>query len=300
MLLLVLAGCPTVQPARVTQFQQAADSAHTQAQATFNAINALITEDEINLVITKDKLQESDVQVILSQSDIAKWDKAFSAVDNYCKSLQALLDANLSSDVQTSIVGAADQLKNLDKNAVPDPVISTAFTEVAGLFTQAKAQSDAMKIAKQADPNMQVIFQAMASAIGSDASGATVWHTASEHWVDRMGKVEDAFHRNYDEFQKVHATTPPSSDEQAAFAAKQRLVVQNYIQLRDLRDAQLQALSSLQQSLLGLAEAHSALARGSASDLSTVLSSLQADLDNAKSLYDKFKALSTGKAATNG
>lgn len=288
-LTILAGGCASVQPARVIQFQQSADTVHTQAQITFRAIDDFVTEDEIRLVVTKGALAESDVAVMLPPSEIGKWEKAFSAVDSYCKSLSALLDPALATDTENSIVAAATELKALDKNALPDPIISTAFTQVGGLLIEAKAQGDALKTARSADPAMQVIFSAMAHAIGSDGDEPGLIKTVSEHWTDRMAARENLFHRNFDAFRQGHPK--PSDDDTAAFETSQRQVVLGYIQLRDQRDANLLALTSLRKSLLGLAEAHSALARGSSPDLSATLSKLQAELDAAKALHEQFKAI---------
>jgi hypothetical protein len=294
LMLCFAAGCPSIQPARVTQFQQSTDTVHVQAQTTFRAINDLVTEDELDLVVKKKDLTESDVAVMLAPTEIAKWEKAFSAVDSYCKSLAALLDPSLATDLEQSFVGAATELKTLDKNALPDPIISTAFAEVAGMLIEAKAQADALKVASSADPSMQVVFTSMANAIGSNDNKPGLITTVSKHWTNRMGVKDDEFHRNFDDFYKAHPT--PSKDEKTTFEAAQRQIVLEYIQLRDQRDAQLLTLTSLRKSLLGLAEAHSALARGSAADLSTVLTKLQTELDGTKALYDQFKALKPGAA----
>ena len=175
------------------------------------------------------------------------------------------------------------------RSVAPLPIVVRKVKRVA-----AKAQADATKIARNADPAMRLVFTSMADAVGSNDNKPGLITTVSKHWNDRMAVKEDNFHRNANEFHRAHPT--PSKDEQAAFEANQRSVVLEYIQLRDRRDAQLLALVSMRKSLLGLAEAHSALARGSAPDLSMVLSKLQAELDGAKALYDQFKALAPATA----
>jgi hypothetical protein len=70
-----------------------------------------------------------------------------------------------------------------------------------------------------------------------------------------------------------------------------REIVTAFIALRDKRDAQDLQLGSLRQSLLDLAMAHSALARGSDTDLATAINMIQQELQATRSLFDQFKAL---------
>src|SRR5205823_5507669 len=88
---LTVAGCKTVQPARVTQFSQAVNETHAQTQTAFTAINDLVTEDEIDRATKLDRLTEDDVTVVLKPEDIGKWDNAFGTIDKYCANLQTLV-----------------------------------------------------------------------------------------------------------------------------------------------------------------------------------------------------------------
>src|SRR5260370_23015186 len=81
--LLVVAGCTTVQPAQVTAFGQGVDTVKLQLDTTFAAANEMATEDEIDRAVTLPTLKEDDVGVVLKREDIAKWDKAFATVDLY-------------------------------------------------------------------------------------------------------------------------------------------------------------------------------------------------------------------------
>jgi hypothetical protein len=130
---------------------------------------------------------------------------------------------------------------------------------------------------RKADPAVRAVLASMADAIGaSDQTGVrgTVW----SNWETRLaqGPVRDysnAVRNNND-------------------LAGKRAAAEAYLDLLDRRDAQLAALASLRQSLLLLADAHAAAAAGSRTDLAGTLALISRQLDETKSLFQRFGAAS--------
>jgi hypothetical protein len=272
---LLLAGCgsvPVVQPARVGEFGQALDKTRVQTDTAFVAINAFITEDEIDRAVTQPTLTEENVPVILKPEDIAKWDRAFSALDSYVANLTLLLSPDRAKGFATATEQLATEFAKLDSNALPSAGVAAGFAELGRLLIELKAQTDALAAARKADPGVQLIFSQMAAAIGeSDRKG--IRGTVREHWNTRMA------------FESRDFLVAKGN------AAARKQIVLGYIELRDKRDAQDLQLGSLRQSLLDLAAAHSALARGSDVDLASAINMIQQELDATRALSDFFSSL---------
>jgi hypothetical protein len=64
--------------------------------------------------------------------------------------------------------------------------------------------------------------------------------------------------------------------------------VKDFIDLLKKRDAQDELLAALRRSYLALAEAHTALAKGRATDLGSAIDIVAAELKRARDLQDQF------------
>ena len=269
---LLVTGCTTVSPPRVTEFGQGVDKVKVQFDTAFTTINAMITEDEIDSAITAPTLTEEEVGVVLKGEDIAKWDAATSEIDQYVTNLGTLLSPDRPNDFSKALVDLGTEVKSLDPNLLPSPGVAAGFAELGRILIESKAQTDALRIARATDPAMQQIFTEMATAIGDDHSKG-LRGTVYQHWILRMAIQRQAF---------LTANDKPDV---------RRTIVMSFIALRDQRDAQDLQLASLHQSLMDLAAAHAALARGSDTDLATALAMIQQELTVTRTLYDQFNAL---------
>ena len=268
--LLSATACTTVPAPDVASFHQGVDTAKLQLDTAFATINQMVTEDEIDRAVTLPKLREEDVIVVLKAEDVAKWDTAFAKIDRYAANLTLLISPDNAKEFGTATEGLAAALAQLSPNALPSPGVATAFAELGRLLIEVKAQTDAVQAARTADPGIQKIFTGIADVIG-ESNQEGLRGTVSQHWAERLG------------------------DKQVDFLAAQgnarRSVVTDYINLRDQRDAQDLQLGSLRRSLLDLAAAHAALARGSNVELSNAVALIQQELDATRAFADYFKSL---------
>ena len=76
-LLLLGAGCATVQSPQVEAFHQGVSAAKMQLDTAFASINQMVTQDEIDRAITLPNLKDEDVIAVLDADSIARWDMAF-------------------------------------------------------------------------------------------------------------------------------------------------------------------------------------------------------------------------------
>jgi hypothetical protein len=268
--LLFMLGCASVPPAQVATFGQGVDAAKLQLDTTFASVNQIATEDEIDRAITLPTLNEEDVGNVLKREDIAKWDQAFAEIDDYVANLTLLISPDRANDFSSATESLATSLAKLDPQALPSSGVATAFAELGRLLIEAKAETDALHAARTADPGIQAIFSAMAQAIG-DTNQQGIRGTVWSHWILRMAVQRVAF-------------LDASGDAR-------RASVLVFIDLRDKRDAQDLQLGSLRQSLLDLAVAHAALARGANFELDAAIGRVQQELDATRALDEHFKSL---------
>jgi hypothetical protein len=273
--LLLLTGCvaPMVSRPRVADFGQAVDSVKLQFDTAFVAINQMAMADAVDRAVTLPTLSEADVAVLLAPDDIAKWDNAVANIDAYTANLTALTAPNLANDFGTATTNLGSEVAKLDPNALPSPGVAAGFAELGRLLIEAKAERDALKIARQADPAMQHIFTAMADVIG-DGRLKALRGTVHEHWQTEIASV-------------AKVDFPAAKNNPAA----RRAAVLAYVDLLQKRDAQDLQLASLRQSLLELGVAHAALARGADSDLAGALAMIQQELTQTRAFFDQFNAL---------
>jgi hypothetical protein len=275
LLLLLLAGCaaPMVSPPRVAAFGQAVDSVKLQFDTAFAAINQMAMADAVERAVTLPKLTEADVAPLLPPDDIAKWDNAIGGIDAYVASLTALTAPNPANDFGSAATAFGTAVAKLEPSALPSPGVAAGFAELGRSLIAAKAERDALKIARQADPAMQQIFTAMADVIG-DAKLKGLRGTVHEHWQTEIAEVA-----------KVDFPTAKGN------TAARRSAVLAYVDLLQKRDAQDLQLASLRQSLLELGVAHAALARGDDIDLAGALAMTQQELNATRAFFDAFSAL---------
>jgi hypothetical protein len=271
-LLSLAAGCATVQQPQVEAFHQGVSAAKVQLDTAFASINRMVTQDEIDRAITLPNLKDEDVIAVLDADSIARWDTAFAKIDQYAANLTLLISPDNAKDFGTATQGLADAIATLSPNSLPSPALSTAFAEFGRILIEVKGQHDAVAAARTADPGIQKVFSEMAAVIGESSQGAgSLRGTLRSHWQLRM------------------------DDKRADFLAVQgearRSVVTNYIALRDQRDAQDLQLGMLRQSILDLAAAHGALARGSNIDLNSAVALIQQELDATRALAEHFQSL---------
>jgi len=271
-LLLFAAGCATVQQPQVEAFHQGVSAAKVQMDTAFASINRMVTQDEIDRAITLPNLKDEDVLAVLDAYSIARWDTAFAKIDQYAANLTLLISPDNANDFGAATEGLAGEIAKLSPNALPSPTVATAFAEFGRLLIEVKGQHDAIAAARTADPGIQKVFSEMAAVIGESSQEAGgLRATVRSHWQLRM------------------------DDQRANFLAVQgearRGVVTNYIALRDQRDAQDLQLGMLRQSILDLASAHGALARGSNIDLNSAVALIQQELDATRALAEHFQSL---------
>jgi hypothetical protein len=284
---LLIAGCTTAQPDTVTAFSTGVGQVRTQAQTALSDANKLARQTSINYVVasTQPGLTEDKFLVAVEPSDIEKWDDAFAGLQAYASGLQTLLSPQKSQDFGTAAVDLGEELKEGHANTSLPPGVAAAFTQLGEILIQAEQQRDALAAMRKADPAVRAALTSMANAIGNDPRSQTTIHgsglmgTVYANWATLLDQPRSDF---------AHATEAKDLD-------KKRTAVSAYLDVIDKRDAELDALVSLKQSLMSLADAHSAASRGSKEDVAGVIALISQQLDETKSLFQKFSDIQKEK-----
>ena len=241
-LLLLISGCRTV-PATgdIPQFRQGLASVDQRTSQAFADINAFDRQRMIDFAATQTSLDENHFQLILERSDTEKWKRAFGLIDDYAQLLQKLLDPGQRDGVHKELVVLGEQMGKVRNDELPAGVVS-GIASLGGLLVQMKAEQDAMKAIRTADPAIRTTFTLMMTAIGDDQKsglrGAS-WAT----WTKLLTSRVLAFH-------------------QANNITRRREIAAQFAADLDGRDAQDRALNSIRRSLDLLSQAHSELAAG--------------------------------------
>jgi hypothetical protein len=278
---LCLAACQnTIQPDTVSKFSEGVAQTQTQAQAAFHDSNALARDESIEYVIatTRPGITEKDFAPALDPAAVAAWDAAFTAIESYASALEQLLSKDQTTQFTAAAVALGAELRTGQIGAEVSPGVATAFTQLGEVLLTMEAQKDARTAMRKADPAIRDILTAMAGALGaSNLQGlrGTVWL----NWQDKLdkGPVEA-----YAEAVKNHNNLD-----------QKRTAANAYVQMLSQRDAQLTSLTNLRQSLLLLADAHSAAANGSPLNVAGLIALISQQTDETKSLLDQF----SGKTA---
>jgi len=278
--LLSLVGCATA-PAKdaIPPFRQGLLTAEQQTNATFADVNKFLRQQQVERAIKQDALTEDLFFQAIESGDIAKWNRAFALIDSYAEKLERLLNEEQRAGVEAELSDLGKEIESMRGEQLPEGV-SAAFTKFGGLLVQLKAERDALKAIRQADPGIQQVFNSMMEAIGSDnESGVrgTVWTS----WAQVLASID------VKEFRQ--ARSPDAK----------RPIVLKYIQSMEERDAQDQLLNSLRLSIATLAKTHQEMAKDRPASASALIKIVQDEYKDFRQQLKEIRKLREN-ATNNG
>jgi hypothetical protein len=274
-----MCGCArgVVRSEGVTKFSEGVAQVRRQAQLAFHEANVLAREQSIRYVLstTRPGITEGDFTPALSGEAIAQWDTAFGVMQSYASAIQQLISPERPAALGNAVVGLGNELSAGTIQASVPPAVATAFTRLGLVLITIKAENDAQAAMRKADPGVREALAAMADALGANnRSGVrgTVW----SNWAVRLaeGPMRD--------FSRATAANDQASRRAAAEA---------YLAMLEQRDAQLASLASLRDSLLLLADAHTAAANGSGTDAAGIIAMIGEQVDQTRALFERFAAI---------
>jgi hypothetical protein len=220
-------------------------------------------------------LTEKAVEGVPNQAVVAAWNRMFDVLEAYARHLASLHGRDSARAVEDSLGGLATQFKVTAANLGSDGGISARpaalLTEATTALLRAKARRRAGEVAEQADSAMRRIFESLAEEIGSsDTQGLR--RTVREHLRVREARATAQF---------ADATAPE----------ERRQITTKFIDLLRRRDQQDQLLAALRGTFLTLADAHTALARGRAAEVSGAVEFIGAELQHTRELQERFTRL---------
>lgn len=238
---LTFVGCVSTRPgSAIPPFRQGVVTAEQQSASTFADINSFIRSQQIERAISRPSLTEDLFFEALASDDLAKWERAFSLIESYAEKLEHLLGGSPRSGVEEELSALGQKIERVTENEIPAGV-SAAFTKFGGVLIQMKAEHDAIKAIRKADPALQQVFGSMMEAIGEDRESGI----RGTLWVSRTQVLSNI---DVEEFRSAEGDVA------------RRKVVQSYVSAMDERDAQDRLLGSLRLNLATLAKTHQELA----------------------------------------
>ena len=277
-LLLAAAGCTTVNPTSVTAFSTGVTAARAETSTAFETVVKQTRESAVDYAAAQPSLNEGLLVATPSPEAIAAWNRILDPLEHYAQHMSSLGTGGSSGDAQTAIGGLAKEFNATSADLKAKAGIgqapqitagpAAALATVAGALLDAHAEKEAAGIAKATDPAIRTMLTALADAIGPDA-GSGLRGTVRGHWNQQLIDVTQDF---------LAAGTP----------ASRRPVVLRYIDLLNQRDASDDMLASLRSTYLALADAHTAIAKGSDADLRGAIDLISTELKHARDLQAQF------------
>jgi hypothetical protein len=279
-LVMLIAGCKTVDNTAATKFATSVTTVKTQADSALTAAASLTRAEGVTYAATQPTLSEDEFAETPSSDVIEAWDNALSSIEAYALNLAALSSPNATGSFDTAATNLFTQMTQtatkLNINSLsssPDVTagLASAFTETAHLILQAKAQATARKVAAATDPKINEILVLLAGEIGDDHTSPCLRTTIYRAWNVERDALSGAF---------LRATNQSAKEA----------VAQQYLIILQERAAEDQALASLRQSLLALADAHHALAQGDSAPIQTTLAITIGELQRTQNLFSQFNS----------
>ena len=281
---LLAVACATPGPIlteNVGAIRSGVGAAREQARISFVAVNRLAQDQAIErkLGLPERSLRETDFPTPVSTADAAAWSNAFGILDAYGAALQRLVDPARAEATGDAIGELANSLNGPTINAKIPARLSAVFATFGQALIQAKAEKSATAIMRRTDPAFNAVLSGMAEAIGgSPRDRNSLQFVVDSNWTNAaLSHLESRY-----------ADLPQAAPDR-------RRVLQDYVAAIAARDAQLASLSQLQLSLLALAEAHEAAARGNPGDALFWIGRINGWLDDIERRTDAASKAGGGK-----
>lgn len=267
---LILSGCGrTLSSTDLVGFGSA--DAALERQAEFNFVEA----PRIARVAVVDRFVRSPA-VCLTEAPFppavptdvaAAWRGAMLDLERYCLMLEMLSDSAQGKQTTEAFKRLGVEPNSGAIGAGISPGVAAGFASLAGSLVQIHSEGRAREILRQTDPRVRQLLTPMSEAVGStDGTGL-------------RGAVGSAWTASTGELQRAYAVAAIEGNE-----ARKRSIAYDYLAALDRRQAQLNALSSFRQSLLALADAHTAAANGSRRPVGELLTIVEGRLDEVQGL----------------
>jgi hypothetical protein len=276
-----LAGCKTIDTNTAAKFATSVTAVKTQADTALTAAANLTRDAGITYVASRPSLNEEDFAETPSSDVIVQWDNTLSVIETYALNLATLTSPDATKAFDTSATNLFNQFTQtatkLNANALqtssPEVAadLATAFTEVAHLILEAKAQATARKVALATDPQISKILNLLATEIGDDHNNACLRTTIYRVWNTEKDALSGPFLK-------------------ASDLTGKKAIVQQYATILAERAAEDELLASLRHSLLTLADAHHALAEGNEPSVLASSTVIVNELQRSHDLYAQFSS----------
>lgn len=277
LLCLVLVGCKAPRAVEVSGWGQAIAGARDQSDVAFTAVNTLIRERQLEFAVTQPTLNESLFQPGLDGESIRAWNAALDTMSAYARSVAQLADPSTfaGTGASAATLGQAIAARAQVDVFTQHPGLASAVTKIGDAITRSAAGGSARRIMQGANPGVQDLLHEMYLMLGEidDVGLETgVIPTVTTNWNVRLAAVQSSF-------------LAPGSNKSA--------VARSFVQLLEQRDASINALRSLQSTLLRLADNHAQLAAGGSADSSTVLAQIKDSTELIRSILVDLKKTPT-------
>lgn len=280
---LLCASCASVSREDVGSWRQAVVAARDQSQVTFRAVNELVRQSQRERAATLESLSEDTFAPALDSESVQRWNAALDSMAAYAGAVEQLLAPEMPRDVGESLRATGERLSATANLPLlkRDTVLSGAIGAIGAKLVSAAANARAREIMLSTDAAVKDLTEAMAAMLydhseARDADGTPVpvesgvLVTVANTWDDGLARIEARF-----------IGVGPA--EKAAIADEYAVQVAS-------KEAAVDAIRSLRNTLLDLGPAHTAAAQGRSADLKAVIASAKEQIRVVGALLAELKA----------
>ena len=279
LLMVLVAGCQSTDLGSAQSFSVGVTAVRAQSQSTFDTVAVLTRETSLQYAAAQPTLTEASFVTVPDAAAVAAWHAMLAPVETYARNLSALVAVKATENVESSVEALASQFNTTSENLQKQAALgngtqlgaggASAFAGVASALLRAKAHKDAQKIAAAVDPEIRVLFMGLAETIGNESAGVGLRATVARNWEQRLAVLKQEF------------LSQKSS-------AKREAIAKKFVGFLNQRDAQDEMLAGVHRTLVALADAHTALAKGNALDLRGAIDFVAAELKHTRDLKTRF------------
>jgi hypothetical protein len=288
------ASCASVAREDVGSWREAVVAAREQSQVTFRAVNEMVRASQMERAATLTTLTESDFTPGLPADGVQRWNAALDSLICYAGAVEQLLAPELPQGVEDSLRQTGQQLSATADLPflAKDTMLSGAIGAIGKKLVAGAANARARDIMLATDGSVKDLTEAMAAILyysfpAKNADGTPVLDedtnepitreagiavTVRTTWNNRLGKTEG-------EFADASGSRPD--------------IARRYAEEVAARQASLEAIEALRQTLIDLGPAHTAAAQGRTTELKAVIAAAREQVKVVVAVLAELKAART-------
>ena len=122
--LAVSTGCKTIPQDSVAAFSSGINTARTQSQEAFAAVDQMVADTSLDFAASQPRLLESSFAAGLDDESLQAWDQILAKLEKYAQHLQAVTSPDVAKSFDDEAVNLSGELKGFGDHLQQAGVVS--------------------------------------------------------------------------------------------------------------------------------------------------------------------------------